>query len=389
MAPGLAVLAGNDEPPVAQFELRESGPWGQLLTVPIAISPPTDYIPRDMGAERPLAWYFPTMSPAALEKYLLSLGLSRNEATRLRETQREAAGVGTVVTPDVELVRGLSPEVRARVYLDLGRFAAASANETINLDQVTAFRYFGSSVEAWLNGVSPEIVALVEPYVYRHNGFLYFADLNIVRPSFANSDVERLLVKDLLRQETLLVALNMKDASNVDAISEYWGRGGRRTDIRPLIESIGSRAQAHVTPARVDIVHLLPTLPRENMYRYPKPTIKDLEKPVLANCLWTALNFFNAEPDDRYLDTTAAIEQLKTSYYLVYDNFQLGDIVAFSDARGGLVHVAVYLADDLVFGKNGASPMAPWTILPLERLAGHYVEYADTWRITYHRLKGI
>jgi hypothetical protein len=73
----------------------------------------------------------------------------------------------------------------------------------------------------------------------------------------------------------------------------------------------------------------------------------------------------------------------------VQDNLQLGDVVAFADASGNLVHVAVYIAGDLLFSKNGQSALAPWSILPLERFAGHYAEDAEDWQITYHRKRGM
>jgi hypothetical protein len=79
------------------------------------------------------------------------------------------------------------------------------------------------------------------------------------------------------------------------------------------------------------------------------------------------------------------VEALKQDYYVVQDGLQLGDIAAFFDGRGNLFHVAVHLADGLVFGKNGTSRLAPWTILPIDRLKGHYPEYADDWHVTFHR----
>jgi hypothetical protein len=169
----------------------------------------------------------------------------------------------------------------------------------------------------------------------------------------------------------------------VEAAAEYWGRGGRRTDIRPLLESIAAAG-----PGRsIDISHLLPPMARQHLYRYPRISLKDLEKPAFANCFWTALNFFNAELDDRLLDPPVAIERLKRDYYIVQDEFQLGDIAAFAGSDGVYFHASVYLADGLVFGKNGTSPLAPWTIVPLDRLKGYYVDRADDWNVVYYRRK--
>src|SRR5690606_33748635 len=141
------------------------------------------------------------------------------------------------------------------------------------------------------------------------------------------------------RHATMLVEVEVPGQASVDDLAEYWGRGGRRTDLEPLLEAVARDTSGS---GALDISHLVPTLTRDHLYRYPRPTVEDLERPLLANCLWTALNFFAATPDDRYLDPAVAIATLKSDYYLVQDNLQLGDIAVFSDAGGNLVHVAVY-----------------------------------------------
>ena len=165
---------------------------------------------------------------------------------------------------------------------------------------------------------------------------------------------------------------------------EYWGRGGRRTDIRPLLESVVSSGQDRT----IDISHLLPTLAREHLYRYPRVALGDFDKPSFVNCFWTALNFFNAEPDDRYLSSEFAIERLKRDYFIIHDQLQLGDVAAFVDPAGGIFHAAVYLADGLVFGKNGTSHLAPWSIVPMDRLKSYYPEHEDHWQVVYYRRNG-
>lgn len=368
------------------------GPWGELVVRPIIISPPMEYVSRTWGELQPSVWHFPPMTGDELESLLLSFGLTRDEAARLRGTARAADPVpGVFVVPDPELVGRLSPEVRARVYLWLGRSALSGyTDRPINFDQVTSYRFHGDSIDDWLaEPLAPETRALVTPYIYRHNGFLFFADIEQVRSRIHDADELQRLAKRLLRHATLLVYLQVPEGGDIDRMAEYWGLGGRRTDLRPLLESItrpSTTSDGRVGSA-IDISHLLPTLVREHLYRYPRPSVEDLQRPLLANCLWTALNFFSAEPDDRYLDPAFSLAALKSDYYLVQDNYQLGDIVAFADRHGNLVHVAVHIAGDLVFSKNGTSALSPWSILPLDRLKGHYVEYADDWQITYHRRK--
>jgi hypothetical protein len=368
-----------------------SGPWGQLVRTPIAISPPIEYVSKDWGPVQPSVWHFPSLTGDELQSMLITFGISRDDAVRLRGTARSAAPVGGVVVfPEASFVKNMTPEVRARVYLALGRTALNDDSDAlINFDQVSSYRYAGASADEWLGApqISPATRALVDPLIYRHNGFMYFADIERVRGEIADPAELQFLAKRLLRQATLLVRLRVDAQADLERVVEYWGRGGRRTDLRPLLESVARGGGEDDALGLIDVSHLLPPIARQHLYRYPRPSVEDMQRPLLANCLWTALNFFNLEPDPRYLDPAFAMAALKSEYYLVQDNYQLGDIVAFSDARGNLFHVAVHLADDLLFSKNGTSPLSPWTILPFEHFKGHYVEYADDWRVTYHRRK--
>ena len=228
---------------------------------------------------------------------------------------------------------------------------------------------------------SPEARRIVEPLIYRDGAFLHFADIELVRSQIKDPDQLRRVAKTLLRQATVLVRLSVRDPSEVPGLAEYWGRGGRRTDLRPLLESVAGAGPDH----SIDIVHLLPAFARNHLYRYPQLTAADLNQSLLANCLWTALNFFTVVPENRFLELPVALETLKRDYFIVQSGFQLGDVIAFLDEEGDLFHVAVYLADDLVFSKNGTSPVSPWIIMPLDRVKGYYRLRSSNPRLIYHR----
>jgi hypothetical protein len=356
------------------------GPWGRLVLTPIVIAPPLEYVSRNWGPSGPTLWHIPVANPGEVAPFLSATGFAADDIARLQATARRHSGTGgMVLAPEPDLVRRLAPEVRARLYLRIVR-------SRLNVDQQTAFRFHGSSLETWLGPlVSARTRELVAPYVYRQGDFMYFADIESVRTQIEDPEELQRLAKVLYRQSTMLVELRLDRQTEVGALAEYWGRGGRRTDVRPLLESM-----AESGPDRtIDISHLLPSLARDHLYRYPRITVADHEKPLLANCLWTALNFFSTTPDERLLDVQVALARLKSDYYLVQDGFQLGDVVAFADREGNLFHVAVYIADGLVFGKNGITPMAPWSILPIERIKGHYVEDSEDWQVTYHRKNGL
>jgi hypothetical protein len=308
---------------------------------------------------------------------LSGAGLSEEDVEHLRASAQPDSSGGVVLSPDAALVRGLAPNVRARLYAEL-------AKNPLNFDQLSAFRFHGTSVEDWLGpDVAPEARKLVEPLVYRDGDFLFLADLESVRAQIGSGPALQHLIKRLLAQATVQVTLDVDDPAQVDSLAEYWGRGGRKVDILPVLESAADNSFNH----SVDITYLLPDLARRLLYRYQKISLAELEKSQLDNCFWTALNFFNDDPDDRLMDPKFALERLQQDYYLVHDELQLGDIVALSDQKLNIFHVAVYLAEDLVFTKNGYFSLAPWTIVPMDRLKGHFAEHRDDWRVTYYRRK--
>ena len=354
------------------------GAWGRLSKTPIIVSPPLEYVAADWGREDgPYRWYFPGTSPELLRAFLSSTGLTPDQVTRFAAAARPEQRIrGLALEPDLDLVRSLDPQVRGRLYLQL-------AKSTLNADQVNSFRFFGTSTDAWFDGtmIRPETRALVEPLIYRDGDIMHFADAAVVRKQIPDPAELQRLAKALLRQPTVLVRLSIDGSSEINDLAQYWGRGGRSTDIRPLLESVAGAGD----DGSIDIVHLLPAFARNRLYRYPKLTTADLNKPALANCLWTALNFFTPEPDDRYLEVNTAIASLRQDYHIVESNYQLGDVIALLDAEGDLFHVVVYLADDLVFTKNGTSPVSPWTIMPLDRVTDYYRNHSENPRLIYHR----
>lgn len=373
--------AAGAEPDAGPSASGPQGPWGQRELTPIVISPPLELAPKNWGPIEPPQWRFPHTSREDLERFLSSTGLdSRQVAELLNSARLEPRINGLIVSPGRDLVKALPPRVRAAIYAQLAR-------SPLNDRQYNAYQHFGPSVEEWLgrSRIPPRIAGIARPYVYPVSDFLCFSDIDLVRSEIGDGPELQRLAKSLLREATLLVRLQLSDESRVDAVAGYWGRGGRTTDIRPLLESIAAGGARRT----IDIVHLLPPMARRRLYRSPRISLRDLEKGAFVNCFWTALNFFNTQPDDRFLNAATAIETLKRDYHIVHDQFQLGDIAAFADSNGNHFHAAVYIAGNLVFGKNGASSLSPWTIVPIERLEGYYIDHADDWNVTFYQRNGL
>jgi hypothetical protein len=254
---GSAPVAEDPLPALADEASETVGAWGELVITPIAISPPIEYVSRDWGELQPSVWHFPPVTGDELESRLVSLGLDQADASRLRSTARSSPLGGLFVTPDAELVGRLAPDVRARIYIELARIGVRAGGEVpLNYDQQTAYRYYGSSIDEWLGTglLSPETRQLIDPYFYRYNDFLFFADIEQVRSRIHDADELQRLAKRLLRQATMLVELRVPEGAAVASIAEYWGRGGRRTDLVPLLESVARGGPERATCCRPSLV---------------------------------------------------------------------------------------------------------------------------------------
>ena len=94
------------------------------------------------------------------------------------------------------------------------------------------------------------------------------------------------------------------------------------------------------------------------------------------DCHWTAFNFFRDPPDDSLMETARVNEAIATEYEQVDGSSpRFGDVVLFVRTDGGTasyLHSAVYVADDVLFTKNGRSPRRPWTLMRLAEVRATY-----------------
>ena len=168
------------------------------------------------------------------------------------------------------------------------------------------------------------------------------------------------------RKRTLLAGLHVTSESNLDSIINYWGAGGQKKDVGPLLHAL-----RHEADAKINIVCLLPHFAREHLYTYPVNGEVD-KAGRKQDCFWSAMNFFNEPPDDRVGDLAFLGGLLKSDYAQIAQPSQLGDVVFLTTAKGTAIHAAVYIADDIVFTKNGESYTQPWILMHLQDMLDTY-----------------
>jgi hypothetical protein len=196
-----------------------------------------------------------------------------------------------------------------------------------------------------------------------------------------DSEQEKLnLVKALSRQKGLLVKVRIRPDADVDKLLGYWARGIQAKDARPLLESIKRLPEGGI----VSLLYVLPKFARERLYTFPLPP-KPNDPPI--DCHWTTMNFFNETPDDRFGQPAYTVEYLRTNCYTVAKANQYGDIVLVLDEKGNGIHSAVYLADDILFTKNGNNYTQPWMLMRLNELVASYSTRTPA-KVSVYRRKG-
>jgi hypothetical protein len=139
----------------------------------------------------------------------------------------------------------------------------------------------------------------------------------------------------------------------------------RFTDIRPMLEALKQLPDG----GTVSLLYLLPKFARERLYTFPLPPQPG--DPTM-DCHWTTFNFSNETPDNRFNDPAFAVEYIQKNYYQIAAPSQYGDILLLMNDKNEIKHSATYLADDLVYTKNGNNYRQPWMLMRIPDLLATY-----------------
>ena len=339
------------------------GPWGELQYSRLLIEPPDEFTAEDPSLFAPPEWIFPDYTRARLTELWRTAQLDATHTAALdtATTERPVPTPALVVHPPPDLVRALSTEARTAIYAALSAFPENPA-------QNEPFRFRADTADEWFenSNVPPATLDLVRRLLYRRGNSLLFSDYAVVMPQIASRSERIRLLKTLARKSTLLVKLRVRPNSDLDTLAEYWGRGPRRKGMRALLESIAHRPEG----ITIDVAHLLPKFPRSVLFTYPPPPASPAD--ASHDCHWTSLNFFNDTPDERFTDTEVVRHTLETDYVPVVGRPTLGDILVFARADDVVIHSCVFVADDIVFTKNGASETMPFILMNLSDVIAFY-----------------
>lgn len=354
-----------------------SGPWGDLVTLDIDIEQPEEYVSFEENDHRSTQWVFPGKAPGGIRELLSGCGFTeRQVALALAPEAVTDSPTATLLRPPAELVIGLSPAVREKLYTVLAQWPENKAMATPYHLPMTGLGTLLAS-----DRIPAEIRALVEQLSYVRGGHRYFSDTDLVLGRLPQAGDRLHLLKALTNQTAVMARLKLGPDSDIDKLLGYWGAtpGVRTKDLRPLLESVRNAPQG----GTISLLYLLPRFARERLYTFPLPQQAGDPK---MDCHWTALNFFNDEPDDRLQDNAFASAHIKEFFYQIGKPSRCGDLVFITNPQGEVIHSAVYIAGDICFTKNGINFAQPWILMRMDRLSDVYT-FADEPKMLYYRRK--
>ncbi len=348
--------------------LGEVGPWGQIETFQIVLEP-SDMVLREPLYQIPLpTWSFPAdWNTERIAALFREHGIPASEIeTMLLPENRHRDGNFQFFLPTENAILGLDPERRAALYEVLGQW-------TTNPYQSVPFSLGARDVSELAalaaHSLPPEVLQLADRLVYMKEPKHVFSDYFLVSRQLPDPASRLAFVKVLLRSPSLMVRLRIPPSANPAEVRRYWSLDGKYTGSLPFLDAAIPVYEEEASEP-IDLVHLLPPLPRQLLYAYsPRSLAVGTHRP---DCFWSALNFFEDEFSQRFLDPVAG-ESLGTEWLPIEGPSRFGDLVLIQSTVDDLaIHGCTYLADGLVFTKNGKSLVRPWLIQTLDEVKATY-----------------
>ncbi len=347
----------------AQVVEGKSGPWGRLLYANVMIDIPDEFVLVPPAGQPPVRWFFQDYDKQKVIELFKSAGLSQAQIDKwLTEDAWQSSANGTWATVCDEMILGLSPQGRSKIYSILIAFPE-------NADQMDPMWFRPETMDKQLSesGLAQSSIKLLKSLLYQNgSSLLLFADRDTALRQLHDEKEKQLFIKAISRKSTLMARLKIDVDTDVDALAGYWGVSGDRKDILPLMNSL-----QHVEGGwNLNVIYLMPSFIREHLYKFPSPST-DPQAPK-QDCFWSAFNAFNSEIDNRFSDMQYARQVLVKDYYTIAQPSQFGDLVFLADSDNQAMHVAVYVADDIVFTKNGYHYTQPWILMHLSDMIETY-----------------
>ena len=355
------------------------GPWGRLRCFYIYLEAPQSLVNEMPMPNTKPRWTLPASTASQLPQYFKDVGLSDSFRAALLDPKNQTVEGNVLhLFPPVPELENMPPRARELIYGELRKYQDNEFHyEPVRITTPTVEEFYATSK------LSPDFIAKIAKMAYRYGDCLAFSDLPALL-SHAQSESEvRAIFKGLTRTRSLMAHLELPDGTDLKPLIDYWTtrQPPRLKDVEPLMQSIADTHGAE----RLGLAHLLPAQARKLLYT--NPSLEFAREGIQPDCHWTSLNFFNFTSQNYLLSEKLAASSVLQKYAPVKTANQFGDILFFMNREtGGAQHSCVYVADGLVFTKNGRNALQPWLLMKLDDLKKMYL-HGPVDRILAYRQK--
>ncbi len=368
--------AQETPPPTEAAQIvRSTGPWGTIESYPITLEPPASHLWEALYDERSY-WNFGSMDQASVRALLAELGFTDETLSLVdRDGVWKPSNSGLDLEINDAIIESLRPEDRAALtkWLRLNNEYHFS-KVVINLE--------GGDFSSFENGkVSPATLDLVKRMAFKRRNVLSLMDRAYILRQLGGDASEK---EDFLRAafatQSLIVSLVLDETTDLEAAVSYWSAGGLNREIESTLRGVLTTSGAD----RVDLVQILPPVPRRYLYGFTN--LRDVGPNNTPDCFWASVQFFHRKASARLLDAAIGQQHIAGDFEEVEGEPRFGDLVCmFNDTDGSFLHSYVYIADDIVFTKNGASFARPFVLTRKSDMLSVYLDESTFHQRAFRR----
>lgn len=360
----LATALGAAEP---------ESPFGVIESYEIYLQPTDEVVNLLERPAREAEWHFHGLSLQAIDRVLAEAGLNPATHPELSSDKWLGSGDYVVLLPSKETIMFLTPEARRTLCRVLSRFEE-------NYYQRHPVVFEGGDIRGWFKGagLKEELLEVIERLSWPDGPDRFLTDVPFLLGWAENATEEQAILRAISRRKTTVARLRLKPESDLETITNYWSAGAKAKDVLPLLEAVDRNPNVD----QIDLAHLLPPTPRKHLNLYP--TLQDGRGGRFPDAWWTAVNFLNFFPIALYGDSMNLNAQIRSRFRPMDPNesFQFGDLVFVIRSEDNLaIHACVYLADNLVYTKNGAGVFEPWVIQSMSDMLAHH-RHGDSLKVS-------
>ncbi len=355
--------------------VRSSGPWGIIESYPVTLEPPATHLWEALYDERS-HWNFGSVDQSTARKLLADLGLTEDT---LSLVDREGVWKPTASGLDLEISDAIIESLRSEDRSALARWFRLNneyffSKTVINLE--------GGDFSAFENGkVSPATLDLVKKMAFKRRNVLSLMDRPYILRKLGNDQAEKEhFLRATFATRGLIVSLVVDETTDLDAVVDYWSADGWNQGIESTLRGVLSTSGVD----RIDLVQILPPVPRRYLYGFTN--LRDVVPNNTPDCFWASVQFFHRKASPRLLDSAACHQHLEGEFEPFEGELRFGDLICmFNESDGSFLHSYTHVANDIVFTKNGASFARPFVLTRKSDMLSVYLDESTFYERSYRR----